>query len=127
MTNIDLTGTRFDGADRRERPDRPAHVYPPDAPWPSGERFGFTEKNPVTQEELVWECRFLCTPAGIWFCTFQDGVGADTSLFGQGDTPRESFDSLIERFKMVNGGSLTRGLRDHLPALYADLDSYGLV
>lgn len=126
MSALNLSGTPFDGADRGARPSRPPHVYPEGAPWPSGEYFGYELKNPAKAEKLQWYCRFLCTPEGYWFCTYQDGSLADTSLFGQGETPTEAFNSLVERFKVVNGGSLTPALQHYLPVLQQTLASEGL-
>jgi hypothetical protein len=126
MTTLNLSGTPFDGADRGSRPARPPHVYPEGAPWPSGEYFGYEVEDLAKSEKRQWYCRFLCAPGGYWFATFQDGSMADTSLFGSGDSPRESFYSLVERFKVVNGGSLTPSLADHIPALEYALDQQGL-
>lgn len=111
--------------DDQRRPERPEHEYPEDAPFPSGERFGFAYHPNTSRDRVIWEGRFLLAN-GQWFCTFQDASGGDTELFGQGDTPREAFESLVSRWLLLNGGTASPLLYQHLPAMRELLKEHGL-
>ena len=109
--------------DDQRRPERPPHEYPEDAPFPSGQIFGF-DWYPAGQRTRWW-CRFLIA-TGQWFATFLDESDGDTELFGQGDTPREAFESLVGRWLLLNGGVASPALHQHLVLMRGVLSEHGL-
>lgn len=114
---------RQDTAKRQTRP--PYGVDQSGAPYPAGEEYGFTHTDTAKKEKHVWYCKFLFH-SGLWFAVFLDGVGTETELWGDGDTPRAAFESLVARWFIMNGGPAGSLLNDYLPRLRETLQQQGL-
>lgn len=120
----DVAMTRLD--DQR-RPERPEYGYGdpehPEREWPWGQIFGFTWHPRGRRTD--WFGRFK-KDAGKWFMTFLDDSDGDTELFGVGDTPREAFESLVSRWRILNGGVDSTELHQHLESMRMILAEHGL-
>lgn len=114
---------RQDTAPRETRP--PYGVDQEGAPYPASEVFGFTHTDQVARQRHVWYCKFLYH-AGRWFAVFLDGSGTETELWGDGDTARSAFESLVARWFIMNGGEAGSLLYEYLPSLRQNLDDSGL-
>ena len=86
----------------------------------SGARHGFA-KHKVKKE---WYGLFE-RKENQWTMTYMDGIYL-THIVGVGETPREAFDSLVDRWTFLNGGVESPTLRAILPGLRLKLDEVGL-
>lgn len=67
--------------------------------------------------EVDWWCQFEFLMADKWKAHFLDEADNWTELEGEGSTPKEAFDSLVERYKIMNGGGASYVMRRIVPVL----------
>lgn len=69
-------------------------------------------------EAVHWWCRFEHLDGGKWACHYLAGLDPVPGLSGTGDSPREAFESLINRWSLTNGG-YSEALAALLPGMRA--------
>lgn len=77
--------------------------------------------------ELDWWCQFEFLMADKWKAHFLDEADNWTELFGEGETPKAAFDSLVQRYKIMNGGTASYLMRRLLPKLESAFTEDGVL
>lgn len=96
--------------------------FPHDELFGGGKVFQRPEGDYVFQQ---WHCLFEWD-SGSWLATYVDEREMKLpELQGVGETPRDAFESLVHRFRLLNGGEETPALKHILPQLRAGFNEDG--
>lgn len=98
-----------------------------DRPFPHGTVFGGYDdiRTKTGLVRIKWECTFELE-AGNWHAIYMGEMDMKTDIRATGDTPRQAFESLVNRFIILNGGVETPTMSVLLPQMRAELDAFGL-
>lgn len=79
------------------------------------------------EEDPAWVGRYKWMPdQGLWRLTFLEWNGKDSSLYGEGKTHKDAFESLVSRWTILNGGESPL-LRQRLPYLRKAFNDDGAI
>ena len=97
--------------------------------FPDGEIFGvdrYVYDSPSGLVAGMWNCKFEELSTGQWRCVYVDQTDEETELFSVGDSAREAFEMLVNKFVVLNGG-YTPTLGANIHNMRARLDEAGVV